>query len=79
MSKLSELKRYYEDALLNDCIPFWLKTGVDYEHGGYFTCLDRKGEVYSTDKSVWFQGRMLWTLSKLMTEFGVKEVWINAG
>ncbi len=76
--KLTQLKAYYEDALLNDCIPFWLKNGIDYEKGGYFTCLDRKGEVYSTDKSVWFQGRMLWVLSKLMTEFGVKDEWLKA-
>lgn len=75
---LKEWKQYYEDALLNDCIPFWLTNGVDYEYGGYFTCLDRKGELYSTDKSVWFQGRMLWVLSKLMTEFGVRDEWKKA-
>ena len=33
-------------------------TGMDKEHGGVYTCLDRKGEIYSTDKSVWMQGAM---------------------
>ena len=36
---------------------FWLKNGMDAEHGGIYTCLDRKGRIYSTDKSVWMQGR----------------------
>ena len=36
---------------------FWLKHGMDREHGGVYTCLDRKGEIYSTDKSVWKIGR----------------------
>ena len=36
---------------------FWLDPGMDEEDGGVYTCLDRKGEIYSTDKSVWMQGR----------------------
>ena len=39
------------------CIDFWLKHGMDAEHGGVYTCLDRTGRIYSTDKSVWMQGR----------------------
>ena len=38
-------------------IPFWLEHGMDPVNGGVYTCLDRKGQVYSTDKSVWMQGR----------------------
>lgn len=43
-------------AELNASIKFWLEHGMDREHGGVYTCLDRKGEIYSTDKSVWMQG-----------------------
>ena len=39
---------------------FWLKNGMDPVNGGVYTCLDRKGEIYSTDKSVWMQGRCGW-------------------
>ncbi len=42
---------------------FWLEHGMDERHGGVYTCLDRKGEIYSTDKSVWMQGRCAWTYS----------------
>ncbi len=51
----------------NDCktiLEFWLKNSLDTENGGIFTCLDREGHVYGTDKSVWFQGRALWVYAK---------------
>ena len=35
---------------LQEVTAFWLKNGMDKENGGVYTCLDRKGEVYSTDK-----------------------------
>ena len=44
---------------------FWLKNGIDREHGGVYTCLDRTGRIYSTDKSVWMQGRCGWIYSYL--------------
>lgn len=60
------------------CISFWLDNGMDQEHGGVYTCLDRKGEVFSTDKSVWMQGRCAWTFSRLCAQYGVKEEWLKA-
>ena len=50
---------------LDTCIHFWLQHGMDKEHGGVYTCLDRKGEIYSTDKSVWMQGRCGWIFAYL--------------
>ena len=38
---------------LRACVDFWLTHGMDHEHGGVYTCLDREGNIYSTDKSVW--------------------------
>src|SRR5689334_13750059 len=52
-------------TLLDDVIPFWLRHGMDREHGGILTCLDRSGEVIDTDKSVWFQGRAGWMFAML--------------
>lgn len=54
----------YKNDLMNNILPFWQKRAVDYKNGGIFTCLDRRGEIYGTDKSVWFQGRALWVFSK---------------
>ncbi|MBO5896476.1 MAG: AGE family epimerase/isomerase [Clostridia bacterium] len=54
----------YRKDLVKNILPFWLKTSIDYENGGIYTCLDREGNVSGTDKSVWFQGRALWVFSK---------------
>ncbi len=53
----------YGKYLTENVLPFWLNNAIDDEFGGIFTCLDEKGEVYGTDKSVWFQGRALYTFA----------------
>jgi len=59
------------------CADFWLKNGWDHENGGVYTCLDRWGKVYSTDKSVWMQGRCAWTYSYLCHVYGKKQEWMD--
>lgn len=54
----------YRKVLVENILPFWLKNSIDYKNGGIYTQLDEKGEIYGTDKSVWFQGRALWVFSK---------------
>ncbi len=63
---------------LDRCVGFWLEHGMDGENGGVYTCLDRKGEIYSTDKSVWMQGRCGWIFSWLCHLYGAKEEWLKA-
>ncbi len=63
---------------LDRCTGFWLKNGMDSEHGGVYTCLDRKGEVYSTDKSVWMQGRCGWIFAYLCHMYGKRDEWLAA-
>ena len=65
-------------AELDRSADFWLKNGMDREHGGVYTCLDRKGEVYSTDKSVWMQGRCGWIYAFLCHNYGVRQEWLEA-
>ena len=55
-----------------------LNHGIDKVHGGVYTCLDRTGKVYSTDKSVWMQGRCGWMFAHMCHVYGVKEEWLNA-
>ena len=64
-------------AELDRCINFWLTNGWDRENGGVYTCLDRWGKIYSTDKSVWMQGRCAWTFSYLCKVYGVKQEWLD--
>ena len=63
---------------LDRCVNFWLKNGIDHKYGGVYTCLDRKGEIYSTDKSVWMQGRCGWIFAYLCSRYGVKDEWLAA-
>ena len=51
---------------------FWLDYGIDKKNGGVYTCLDRTGACYSTDKSVWMQGRCGWIFAYLCRIYGVK-------
>jgi N-acylglucosamine 2-epimerase len=41
-----ELPQLYRDTLPNNIIPFWMQHSIDHTNGGYFTCLDRQGQVY---------------------------------
>ena len=54
----------YKQALQIDILPFWLDHAIDNVNGGIFTQLDKKGNLYGQEKSVWFQGRALWVFAK---------------
>jgi N-acylglucosamine 2-epimerase len=70
------LAAQYRDALFQDVLPFWERHSVDWEQGGYFTCLDRAGNVYDTDKFVWLQARQVWTFSMLYNRAEKREAWL---
>lgn len=70
--------RDWVQSELKTCANFWLEKGMDRVNGGVYTCLDRKGEIYSTDKSVWMQGRCGWTFSYLCHVYGVRPEWLEA-
>ena len=68
---------FYFDQLNDNVIPFWLKHSKDSEHGGYFTCLDREGKIYDTDKFVWLQARQVWCFSMLYNQVQKKQEWLD--
>lgn len=61
---LNKEKSMTPNDILHDSIGFWLRCGPDRENGGIYTSLGRDGEVYSSDKSVWMQGRAAWTFAR---------------
>ena len=75
--KLQEARTWVRGELERSAA-FWLEHGMDRKHGGVYTCLDRKGEIYSTDKSVWMQGRCGWIFAFLCSNYGVKQEWLDA-
>ena len=74
---LKALAELYKNALLNDVLSFWEKHSLDWQQGGYFTCLDREGKVYDTDKFIWLQNRQLWTFSMLYNQLEKRENWLK--
>ncbi len=74
------IKRYaeqYRAALLADVIPFWERHSLDREYGGYFTCFDRDGSVFDTDKFVWLQARQVWTFAMLYNRLEQRSAWLD--
>jgi N-acylglucosamine 2-epimerase len=71
------LIKHYKHYLLNNVIPFWLNKSADQDFGGYFTCLDREGEIFDTDKFVWLQCRQVWCFSMLYNQVEAKPEWLN--
>ncbi len=74
---LEEYSSVYKYELLNSILPFWEKNSKDLVNGGYFTCLDRTGNVYNTDKFIWLQGRQVWCFSYLYTHVEKRKEWLD--
>lgn len=72
------LAQLYKTELLDRVVPFWLNKSQDRDFGGYFTCLDRDGSVYDTDKFIWLQGREVWMFSKLYNTVEPRQEWLDA-
>ena len=75
--EITEYIKLYKNNLLQDVIPFWLQNSKDDQYGGFFTCLDEKGNVYDTDKFVWLQCRQVWCFSMLYNKVEKKQEWLD--
>jgi len=74
---IKSLTSLYRDELLENVVPFWLNRSQDPVYGGYFTCLDRKGDVFDTDKFIWLQGREVWLFSMIYNTIEKKQEWLE--
>ena len=72
-----KLSEQYKHELLDKVVPFWLEKSQDLEHGGYFTCLDREGNVFDTDKFIWLQGREVWMFATLYNKVEKRQEWLD--
>ena len=77
MTDFKKLAEQYKTELLDKVIPFWLEKSQDLEHGGYFTCLDRDGSVFDTDKFIWLQGREVWMFATLYNKVEKRQEWLD--
>lgn len=72
-----QLAEQYKSELLENVLPFWLNYSQDTEYGGYFTCLERDGKVFDTDKFIWLQGREVWMFSMLYNKVEKRKEWLD--
>ena len=68
----------YRKELLENILPFWLDNAMDYENGGIYTQLDKTGNIYGREKSVWFQGRALWAFTKAYNVIDPNPAYLKA-
>ena len=78
MIDFKQFAQQYKSELLDRVMPFWMEKSIDKEFGGYFTCLERDGEVFDTDKFIWLQGREVWMLSTLYNKVEKRQEWLDA-
>ena len=76
-SNLAAYAPLYQNELLQNILPFWLNHSKDEKNGGYFTCLNRDGSVYDTDKFMWLQGRAVWCFSFMYNHVEKREEWLR--
>ena len=77
MKELIPYKNLYRNELFENVIPFWEKNSPDVAYGGYFTCLDRQGKVFDTDKFMWLQGRQVWFFSMMYNQVEPRQSWLD--
>ena len=78
IQNLDGLIEQYRSELFDSVLPFWLENSIDKEYGGYFTCLDREGKVFDTDKFIWLQGREVWMFAMLYNKVAPRKEWLDA-
>ena len=78
MTDFKQMAEQYRSELLDRVVPFWLNKSQDLEYGGYYTCLDRWGGVYDTDKFIWLQAREVWMFAKLYNTVEPRQEWLDA-
>jgi N-acylglucosamine 2-epimerase len=77
-SRLEQLRDHYHKALFDNVVPWWETHSLDHECGGYYSCLDREGRPWSTDKFMWMTGREIWMFSHLYNQCRKNPAWLDA-
>ena len=77
MLDFQKLSALYQQALLRQVVPFWLKNGRDTYCGGYFDLLSATGEVIEGDKFVSQQAQQAWAFAWLYNNLDGQPVWLE--
>ncbi|GAB3706725.1 AGE family epimerase/isomerase [Spirosoma flavus] len=77
MLDFQKLSSQYQQALLRQVIPFWLKNSQDTLCGGYFDMLTDTGEAIEGDKYVAMQAQQAWAFSWLYNTYDKQADWLE--
>ncbi|MVM30631.1 N-acyl-D-glucosamine 2-epimerase [Spirosoma sp. HMF4905] len=77
MLDFQKLSATYQQALLRQVVPFWLKHSRDEQFGGYFDLLSATGDVIEGDKSVIQQAQQAWSFAWLYNTLDGQSTWLE--
>lgn len=63
--------------LQRDILGFWTPRMCDWENGGYFTNLNRQGDVLSNEKNTWLHARQTWMFSRVYCDLFPDEQYLQ--
>ncbi|GAB3898446.1 AGE family epimerase/isomerase [Spirosoma agri] len=75
MLDFNRLSADYQQALLRQVVPFWLKNSRDEQCGGYFDYLTTTGLVIEGDKCVTSQAQQTWAFAWLYNTLDGQPAW----
>jgi len=73
-----ELADLYCNELVERVIPFWEHRSPAPDRTGFFSCFDRQGTLYDTNKYVWLQGRFVWMFCRIYNDLEPRQGWLAA-
>lgn len=77
MLDFQKLSATYQQALLRQVVPFWLKNSRDEQCGGYFDLLAATGDSIEGDKFVTMQAQQTWAFAWLYNTLDGQPAWLD--
>ncbi len=74
LNDISSFKEELNNELTHNILPFWINRMQDNVNGGFYGCINGKGEVIkNAHKGSVLNSRILWTFSAAYRLYGNKE------
>lgn len=72
-----KIATHCQTALIDECLPFWLKHACDGLGGGYFDYLTADGKSIDANKTVARQAEQVWAFAYLYTNIDAQPDWLD--
>lgn len=77
MIDFHKIATHCQTALIDECLPFWLKHACDGLGGGYFDYLTTDGKSIDANKNVARQAEQVWAFAYLYTNIDAQPDWLD--